>query len=96
MQYNPILLRSIPDEKAALSILDIEKFLVAHFENTFFFFYISNKDGEIEICLNHFSYPWYKSYSSLNIEDIDILRYAKILMDLIMPWRILSFSIERK
>lgn len=95
-QYDPSLLKPISNEKTILNTLQVENFVATNIKNTFFFFHIFNKNGQIELCFNHFSYPWYKVYSPSNIEDIDIKKYTILLMDLINHWRILSFIIENK
>lgn len=51
--------------------------------------------GYLSLMLANFYYPWLKKFEEENDQDVDIGRYAKVMLDLVSDFKIIEMKIEK-
>lgn len=68
--------------------------IVVQYNDTYFTMDFISQNGNILLMFSDFTYPWLKKFDD-GEDDIDIGRYAKILLDLVQDFKILEMKIEK-
>ena len=91
--------RSLDDQEALDAIMlgydDCQMYCItAALEDTFFNLHFINENGRLLIMFHGFSIIWSKKYFGA-IEDIDIQRYAHVMLELVNNFKILTMEISQ-
>jgi hypothetical protein len=82
-------LHSILDDKTKSKLYCI----VAKVNDTYTTIDFIAQNGNLLLMFSDFTYPWLKKFDGT--DEIDIGRYAKIMLDLVQDYKILHMSIEK-
>lgn len=64
-------------------------------KNTFTSLSFINRGMNLAIMMTNFNYPWLKKFDNDNGQDVDIGRYAKVMLDFVSDFIILEMRIEK-
>jgi len=69
--------------------------VIVEYKDTFFNLYILNYVGNIELMFYLFCYPWFWKQDGKATYDLDLVRYIRVMADLIEDYQIIKFIAER-
>jgi hypothetical protein len=85
-------------EEAVIEIMEEKSdvcAVIAEYKDTFFYLFIHNYFGNIELMFSSFRYPWFWKQDGKDTYDLDLIRYIRLMADLIEDHRIINFIVER-
>lgn len=85
-------------EEAVIEIMEARSdvsAVIAEYKDTFFYLHMFNYGRNIELMFYLFKYPWFWKQNGKDTYDLDLVRYIRLMADLIEDHRIINFIVER-